>query len=232
MKKILFILTAVLFTLTACESYEKRLDWNTAVLAAEDLTCDITVEQVNGHNGNLCKIMSTSPLVSYVAYGTQVVKAPSAEFILRQVGDNVITVYAINGDGTVIWKEFVVKCDELNRELPPLEVTICDEEFEITGNWDGNVCRWNQDYVNRDKYDEMKGKNLCIDVTCIGDCECSIRNGWWSDTYVDGIKLHDGKQTIHFTLTDAQIDECKEKDLNVIKHSGASIKVTRLYYSL
>ena len=75
-------------------------------------------------------------------------------------------------------------------------------------------------------------KTLIFDVSDVTeDFDLKVMNGWWSNTYYDHVKWHDGQNELQITETLA--NECAKggegRDLDLMLYSG-SMTLNAVYY--
>lgn len=120
MKKIYLIFALLGMALfTACDPVEEDYSNNIQQMTAEQLDVTVTVEQQNGKNVNKVKVVAENPLPIQISNGVNTVYSSSAELLLFGKGESLITVSAMNPDGSLITREFKVNVDEMYYEVDP-----------------------------------------------------------------------------------------------------------------
>ena len=144
-------------------------------------------------------------------------------------------------DGTVLKDSAVIECQEITNAL---------ERFYIYGDvaanpdqvpfqpaaWDAAAMRFSSTEgahlptIPDDVYFGLK--TLIFDVSDVTeDFDLKVMNGWWSNTYYDHVKWHDGQNELQITETLA--NECAKggegRDLDLMLYSG-SMTLNAVYY--
>lgn len=120
MKKIYLIFALLGMALfTACDPVEEDYSNNIQQMTAGQLDVTVTVEQQNGKNVNKVKVVAENPLPIQISNGVNTVYSSSAELLLFGKGESLITVSAMNPDGSLITREFKVNVDEMYYEVDP-----------------------------------------------------------------------------------------------------------------
>ena len=110
MKKSIFCLVAAVGLLTACDPVQSEKDFDQATLTAEQLknSCTVTVEQENGVNINRVHVKSTAPISTYWTNNIVNINSASGDFTMLVTGEQEITCYAVNSDGSIVSTIFPV----------------------------------------------------------------------------------------------------------------------------
>ena len=136
MKKIILLsLFAGAMTFTSCDPKEDDYTSQIVNLTPDQIVADVNVVKVNGKNVNKVTVSNHTPLPSQISNGVNTVPTAYAELLLFGTGENTVTVYAMNPDGTEISKEYKVNVDEMYYDVPK-EYAILTGGTTKTWTWD------------------------------------------------------------------------------------------------
>ena len=115
MKKYILLLSLVagFMALTSCDPKEDNTKSNLKVLTPDQIDAEVIVEKIDGKSVNKVSVSNHTPLPSKISNGVNNVASAYAELLLFNTGDNTVTVYAMNPDGTEISRDYSVNVDEM-----------------------------------------------------------------------------------------------------------------------
>ena len=250
MKKI-FLIFAAVCAYVACDSVQEDIS-NAGHITVDELKAKTTVvvdKAANGKNGNVITCETLAPVNAKWDIGGK-------EFIgnyawkkmkvnKNENGDYTDTPYsviltALCPDGTVLTAEYPVNCQEVTNALQKYYIYGLEKNAEHVpfqpGAWDAAAMRFSDSEgahlptIPDDVYFGLK--TLIFDVSNVTeDFDLKVMNGWWSNTYYDHVKWHDGQNELQITETLA--NECAKggegRDLDLMLYSG-SMTLNSVYY--
>lgn len=106
--------------IVACDPVEEDLSYSGAIVTADELVAQVSVQQVNGKNGNLVTINADGNKVPVqVSNGVETVNSThGVDLILFKEGENTVYVRGFNADGTIVEKGIKVNVDVMNNPVP------------------------------------------------------------------------------------------------------------------
>ena len=134
-KYILLSLVAGAMMFASCDPKEDNTTSQIVVLTPDKINAEVTVLQKDGKNINKATVCNHTPLPIKISNGVVTVNGAYAEFTLFLLGENTITVTALNPDGTEITKEWKVNVEVMDVPVPPEYATLTGG-FEKTWTWD------------------------------------------------------------------------------------------------
>ena len=250
MKKI-FLIFAAIGAMVACDSTHEDIS-NAGHITLDELKAKTTVtvdKAASGKNGNVITCETLAPVNAkwdiggkeYVGnYAWKKMKVNKNEN-----GDYTDTPYsviltALCADGTVLTAEYPVSCQEVTNALQKYYIYGVEKNAEHVpfqpGAWDAAAMRFSDSEgahlptIPDDVYFGLK--TLIFDVSNVTeDFDLKVMNGWWSNTYYDHVKWHDGQNELQITETLA--NECAKggegRDLDLMLYSG-SMTLNSVYY--
>ena len=242
MKKILFLLIAVVCAFAACEPIHEDFS-NGGNITLDELKAKTTVtvdKAASGQNGNVITCSTSAPVNAKWEIGGK-------EFIgnyawkKMKLGDYTVVLTALCADGTVLSAEYPVKCQEITNPLEKYYIygdpaKAADEPPFQPGAWDAAAMRFSSTEgahlptIPDDVYFGLK--TLIFDVSDVSaDFDLKVMNGWWSATYYDHVKWTSGLNELQIPETMAK--ECAKggegRDLDLMLYSG-SMTLNSVYY--
>ncbi|MBR6249689.1 MAG: hypothetical protein IKR17_00665 [Bacteroidales bacterium] len=120
MKKSIYIIAAASM-IVACDPVEEDISYSGAIVTADELVAQVSVQQVNGKNGNLVSINADGNKVPVqVSNGVETINSTNGtDLLLFQEGENTVYVRGFNADGTIVEKAIKVNVDVMNNPVPP-----------------------------------------------------------------------------------------------------------------
>ena len=156
------------------------------------------------------------------------------------MGSHKVILTALCPDGTVLMDSATVECQEITNALQRFYIYGTEVDPEHVpfqpGAWDAAAMRFSSTEgahlptIPDDVYFGLK--TLIFDVSDVTeDFDLKVMNGWWSNTYYDHVKWHDGLNELQITETLAK--ECAKggegRDLDLMLYSG-SMTLNSVYY--
>ena len=214
MKKIILVFAAVC-AIIACDPVHEDIG-NAGHITADQLKSmtSISVDKAaSGANGNVITCSTSAPVNATWNIGGKDFVGNYA-WKKMKLGSHKVVMTALCPDGTVLKDSAVIECQEITNAL---------ERFYIYGD----VA------ANPDQVPFQPGAwHLIFDVSDVTeDFDLKVMNGWWSNTYYDHVKWHDGQNELQITETLAK--ECAKggegRDLDLMLYSG-SMTLNAVYY--
>ena len=240
MKKI-FLIFAAVCAIVACDPTHEDIG-NASHITADQLKSmfSITVDKApSGANGNVITCQTSAPVNAKWNIGGK-------EFIgnyawkKMKLGSHKVILTALCPDGTVLMDSATVECQEITNALQKYYIfgTAANPEhvpFKPAA-WEAADMRFSDSEgrhlptIPDDVYFGLK--TLIFDVSDVTeDFDLKVMNGWWSNTYYDHVKWHDGLNELQITETLAK--ECAKggegRDLDLMLYSG-SMTLNSVYY--
>lgn len=236
MKKILFILAAVLCTLVACDPvHEDYKNGGNITLDELKAMSTVTVDKADdGKNGNVITCSTSAPVNAKWNVGGKEILGNYA-WKKMKIGEHVVTLTALCPNGTVLTVDYPISCEEITNQLeryyiyghPDKDnanhhlIGVEGDPFK-PGAWDAAAMRFSE---NEGKLTDINGKQgflpylsdevywgfktLIFDIQdATPDCAGRIMNGWWSARYDDNkdVKFTNGLWELQ--LTEAIAKDC------------------------
>ena len=241
MKKILFLIVAVVCGLVACDPVHEDVS-NAGHITLKELQdkTSVTVDKAaSGQNGNVITCQTLAPVNAKWSVGGK-------EFIgnyawkKMKIGKHQVLLTALCPDGTVLRDTFVINCQEITDPLQKFYIYprpgFEDEDKPFQpGAWDAAAMRFSSTEgahlptIPDDVYFGLK--TLILDISDAQGCDLKVMNGWWSNTYYDHVQLVSGLNEIQITETMAK--ECAKggegRDLDLMLYSG-TMTLNAVYY--
>ena len=240
MKKILFLLVAVVCAFAACEPIHENFS-NGGHITIDELKAKTTVktDKANsGKNGNVITCETVAPVNATWNIGGK-------DFIgnyawkKMKLGKHKVYLSALCADGTLLKDSFDIDCQEITDPLQKFYIYGEDPEKDppfVPGAWDAAAMRFSSTEgahlptIPDDVYFGLK--TLIFDVSDVtADFDLKVMNGWWSNTYYDHVKWTSGLNELEITETLAK--ECAKggegRDLDLMLYSG-SMTLNAVYY--
>ena len=249
MKKI-FLVFATVCAIAACDPTHEDIS-NGGHITVQELMSKTTItadKADNGQWGNVITCTTSAPVNAawniggkdFIGnYATRKMKVNRGED--GNYTDTKYTVYinALCADGTMLVDSVIVTCQTITNELQKIYIYGGDPEKEppfSPAAWDAAAMRFSSTEgahlptIPDDVYFGLK--TLIFDVSDVTeDFNLKVMNGWWSNTYYDNVKLHDGLNELQITETMA--NECAKggegRDLDLMLYSG-SMTLNSVYY--
>lgn len=168
MKKISVLAMALVAIFASCEPICDSYEIGKGITAEElKAASSVTVVQENGVNVNRIKCNSTAATLTSWTNGVEVVNAAYGEFTMLLLGDQTVTVTALNPDGSTVSAEFPVKIDAYSPNFPvPPEWAIFCGSGAKDWTWDddasafGGNCWGNMGYQSGDPESVASGGGM------------------------------------------------------------------------
>ena len=239
MKKIFLMFVAVC-ALFACDPTHEKIS-NDGHITIDELKAKTTVtvdKAASGLNGNVISCQTLAPVNAKWTIGGKDFIANYAQKKMK-VGTHDVVLTALCADGTVLSTTYQVECQEITDPLVKYYIYGADSEAEppfTPGAWDAAAMRFSSTEgahlptIPDDVYFGLK--TLIFDVSDVTeDFDLKVMNGWWSNTYYDHVKWHNGLNELQITETLA--NECAKggegRDLDLMLYSG-SMTLNSVYY--
>ncbi|MBO4445086.1 MAG: hypothetical protein J5814_10030 [Bacteroidaceae bacterium] len=252
MKKILFLLIAVVCAFAACEPIHEDFS-NGGNITLDELKAKTTVtvdKAASGQNGNVITCSTSAPVNAKWEIGGK-------EFIgnyawkKMKLGDYTVVLTALCADGTVLSAEYPVKCQEITNPLEkyyiygdpakPDEAPFVAEAGNTAATRFSSTEGQHWPTISDDIYFGLKTLIFEIKETTpgdgiwgqpFGDPYMRIMNGWWSSTYKDDVELKAG-ELLEVEITEDMAKECAKggdgKDLDFLIYRG-TVTFGAVYY--
>ena len=238
MKKI-FLLFVAVCALFACDPTHEKIS-NDGHITIDELKAKTTVtvdKAASGLNGNVISCQTLAPVNAKWTIGGKDFIANYAQKKMK-VGTHDVVLTALCADGTVLSTTYQVECQEITDPLVKYYIYGADSEAEppfTPGAWDAAAMRFSSTEgahlptIPDDVYFGLK--TLIFDISNASGVDLKVMNGWWSNTYYDHVKWHDGQNELQITETLA--NECAKggegRDLDLMLYSG-SMTLNAVYY--
>ena len=244
MKKILLLLVVAVCAFAACDPTHEDIS-NGGHITLDELKAKTTVKvdkAASGKNGNVITCQTLAPVNAKWDFAGKELLGNYA-WKKMKLGDHIITLTALCADGTVLTAEYPVSCEEITDPLVKYYIygDPANAETEppfVPGAWDAAAMRFSSTEgahlptIPDDVYFGLK--TLIFDVSDVtADFDLKVMNGWWSATYYDHVKWHDGLNELQITQEIA--DHCAKggggegRDLDLMLYSG-SMTLKSVYY--
>ena len=243
MKKIIFLLVAVICTFAACDPVHEDIG-NAGHITLDELkaktTVSVDVDPGTGMNGNVISCETLAPVNAKWDIGGKEFVGNFAKKKMKK-GDYTVVLTALCADGTELTASYPVSCQVITDELQKIfiygEDPVAQPPFK-PGAWNAAAMRFSDSegqhfpYLSDDVY--WGFKTLIMDVSDVEDgTTMMVHNGWWSATYIDSMPIVDGPNEIQ--LTEQIAKDCAKgkggqaKDLQFLIKSG-NCTVNTVYY--
>lgn len=244
MKKILLLLVVAVCAFAACDPTHEDIS-NGGHITLDELKAKTTVKvdkAASGKNGNVITCQTLAPVNAKWDFAGKELLGNYA-WKKMKLGNHVVTLTALCADGTVLTAEYPVSCEEITDPLVKYYIygDPANAETEppfVPGAWDAAAMRFSSTEgahlptIPDDVYFGLK--TLIFDVSDVtADFDLKVMNGWWSATYYDHVKWHDGLNELQITQEIA--DHCAKggggegRDLDLMLYSG-SMTLKSVYY--
>ena len=250
MKKIFLFFVAVC-AIVACDPTKEDIS-NAGHITVDELKAKstVTVDKAdNGQNGNVITCSTSAPVNAKWNIGGKDFIGNSAWKKMKVNKDDagnyvntdyVVTLTALCPDGTELKADFSVTCQTITNELQKYYIYGVEKNPEHVpfkpAAWEAADMRFSDSEgrhlptIPDDVYFGLK--TLIFDVSDVSaDFDLKVMNGWWSNTYYDHVKWHDGLNELQITETLA--NECAKggegRDLDLMLYSG-SMTLNSVYY--
>ena len=244
MKKILLLLVVAVCAFAACDPTHEDIS-NGGHITLDELKAKTTVtvdKAASGQNGNVITCQTLAPVNAKWDFAGKELLGNYA-WKKMKLGEHVVTLTALCADGTVLTAEYPVVCQEITDPLVKYYIygDPANAETEppfVPGAWDAAAMRFSSTEgahlptIPDDVYFGLK--TLIFDVSDVtADFDLKVMNGWWSATYYDHVKWHDGLNELQITQEIA--DHCAKggggegRDLDLMLYSG-SMTLKSVYY--
>ena len=241
MKKILFLLVAAVCAFAACDPIHEDIS-NGGHITLDELKAKTTVttdKAASGQNGNVIICQTSAPVNAKWTIGGKDLLGNYAKKKMK-LGEHTVTLTAICPDGTELTADYAVSCQEITDALQRFYIygdpAKPEEAPFVPGAWDAAAMRFSSTEgahlptIPDDVYFGLK--TLLFDVSDVTeDFDLKVMNGWWSNTYYDHVKWHNGQNELQITETLA--NECAKggegRDLDLMLYSG-SMTLNAVYY--
>jgi hypothetical protein len=250
MKKIFLFFVAVC-AIVACDPTKEDIS-NAGHITVDELKAQstVTVDKAdNGQNGNVITCSTSAPVNAKWNIGGKDFIGNSAWKKMKVNKDDagnyvntdyVVTLTALCPDGTELKADFSVTCQTITNELQKFYIYGVEKNPEHVpfkpAAWEAADMRFSDSEgrhlptIPDDVYFGLK--TLIFDVSDVTeDFDLKVMNGWWSNTYYDHVKWHDGLNELQITETLA--NECAKggegRDLDLMLYSG-SMTLNSVYY--
>ncbi len=236
MKKILFILAAVVYSLVGCDPVQEdyKNGGNITVDQLKAMTSVSLDKSSDGKNGNVLTCSTSAPINAVWSVDGKQIQLGNYAWKKLKLGEHTVLVEALCPDGTLLKSEYPVNVQVITNKLTKYiiygkaegEDEMIGEEGApfIPGGWDAAAMRFS---ANEGKLVDIEGnehslpyltdeiywgfKTLIFDISnATDDCAGRIMNGWWSARY-------DGDKDVKFTnglwelpLTEAIAKDCAQ----------------------
>ena len=251
MKKILFLLSAAVCLIVACDSLHEDIS-NDSNITVDELKAMSTVtvdKSDDGKNGNVITCQTLAAVNAKWDIGGKEFIGNYASKKMKvkwdQDGnylptDYIITLTALCADGSEVTAEYPVTCETITDPLVKYYIYGDPEKPEekpfVPGAWDAAAMRFSSTEgahlptISDDVYFGLK--TLIFDVSDVtDDFDLKVMNGWWSNTYYDHVKWVSGLNELQ--ITDVMAAECakggEDRDLDLMLYSG-SMTLNSVYY--
>ena len=241
MKKILFLLVTAVCAFAACDPVHEDIS-NGGHITVDELKAKTTVtvdKAASGLNGNVITCSTSAPVNATWNIGGKDFVGNYA-WKKMKLGSHKVVMTALCPDGTVLKDSAVIECQEITNALERFYIYGLEANPEHVpfqpGAWDAAAMRFSSTEgahlptIPDDVYFGLK--TLIFDVSDVtADFDLKVMNGWWSNTYYDHVKWHDGQNELQITETLAK--ECAKggegRDLDLMLYSG-SMTLNAVYY--
>ena len=226
----------------ACDPTHEDIS-NAGHITIDELKAKTTVtvdKAASGLNGNCITCETSAPVNAKWDFAGKELLGNYA-WKKMKLGDHVVTLTALCPDGTVLTAEYPISCQEITDPLVKYYIygdpaKAAEEPPFQPGAWDAAAMRFSSTEgahlptIPDDVYFGLK--TLIFDVSDVSaDFDLKVMNGWWSNTYYDHVKWHDGQNELQITETLA--NECAKggegRDLDLMLYSG-SMTLNAVYY--
>ena len=250
MKKILFLLSAVVCVFAACDPTHEDIS-NAGHITADELKANtiVKVDQEGGKFGNVVTCETSAPVNAvwniggkdYIGnYAWKKMKVDRDDNGNYKDTPYTIVLTALCADGTELKAEFPVTCQTVTNPLEKFYIygdpaKAAEEPPFQPGAWQSADMRFSSTEgahlptIPDDVYFGLK--TLIVDVSDANDPVLMIHNGWWSATYYDNVSFVNGPNEIQITEEIAKT--CAKggegKDLQLLLKSG-SFTLNSVYY--
>ena len=241
MKKI-FLIFAAVCAIVACDPTHEDIS-NSGHITAEQLKSmtSISVDQAaSGKNGNVITCKTSAPVNATWNIGGKSFIGNYA-WKKMKLGKHKVFITALCPDGTQLKDSVEIECQEITNPLERFyiygDVAANPDQMPFQpGAWDAAAMRFSSTEgahlptIPDDVYFGLK--TLIFDVSDVTeDFDLKVMNGWWSNTYYDHVKWHNGQNELQITETLAK--ECAKggegRDLDLMLYSG-SMTLNAVYY--
>ena len=247
MKKI-FLLFATVCAIAACDPTHEDIK-NSGHITADELKAKTSIavdKAASGANGNVITCQTSAPVNATWNIGG---KDYVGNFATRKMklGTHKVYLTALCADGTLLKDSAVIECQETTNALQRFYIygdvaNYPDQVPFKPAAWEAADMRFSSTEgkhlptIPDDVYDGLK--TLIFDVSDVtADFDLKVMNGWWSNTYYDHVKWHDGLNELQITETMARecakkyvdADPAGGKDLDLMLYSG-SMTLKSVYY--
>ena len=130
MKKIFFAIPFMALAMTACNpsDIEGGSEW--AAITADQIQASATPNEIDGKNGNVIHVVSSSPAVTawdapQLVENTTHTVTTAGDIYVTKLGTNIITVSATNKGGAPVTKEITVQVDTISYITPTISDRLC-----------------------------------------------------------------------------------------------------------
>ena len=240
MKKI-FLIFAAVCAIVACDPTHEDIG-NASHITADQLKSmtSISVDKAaSGANGNVITCSTSAPVNATWNIGGKDFVGNYA-WKKMKLGSHKVIMTALCPDGTVLKDSTVIECQEITNALEKFYIFGAEANPEHVpfkpAAWEAADMRFSDSEgrhlptIPDDVYFGLK--TLIFDVSDVtADFDLKVMNGWWSNTYYDHVKWHDGLNELQITETLAK--ECAKggegRDLDLMLYSG-SMTLNAVYY--
>jgi hypothetical protein len=232
---------AAVCALFACDPIHEDIS-NAGHISVDELKAKTTVtvdKAPSGLNGNVVTCSTSAKVNAKWEIGGKEYIGNYA-WKKMKLGSHKVIMTALCPDGTVLKDSTVIECQEITNALERFYIYGLEANPEHVpfqpGAWDAAAMRFSSTEgahlptIPDDVYFGLK--TLIFDVSDVtADFDLKVMNGWWSNTYYDHVKWHDGQNELQITETLAK--ECAKggegRDLDLMLYSG-SMTLNAVYY--
>lgn len=122
----------------SCDPKEDDTTSQIVMLSPDDINAEITVLKKDGKTINRAIVSNHTPLPSQISNGVVTVAGAYAEFTLFLLGENTISITALNPDGSEIKKEWKVNVEVMDIPVPE-QYAILTGGLQKTWTWDTDL---------------------------------------------------------------------------------------------
>ena len=250
MKKILFLLSAVVCVFAACDPTHEDIS-NAGHITADELKANtiVKVDQEGGKFGNVVTCETSAPVNAvwniggkdYIGnYAWKKMKVDRDDNGNYKDTQYTIVLTALCADGTELKAEFPVTCQTVTNPLERFYIygdpaKAAEEPPFQPGAWDAAAMRFSSTEgahlptIPDDVYFGLK--TLIFDISDANGVDMKVMNGWWSNTQYDHVVWVDGLNELQITETLAK--ECAKggegRDLDLMLYGG-SMTLNSVFY--
>lgn len=136
-KTIILSLLAVVMAFVACSPINDKDEMGGSI-TADQIIANVIVEKINGKNVNKVMFECNSPINCQWTNGVTTVAGSIGEMQMLLLGDQIITLTGLCGDGSIITKEFPITIEDIYYDVAPEYELLCGTGEKVWV-WDDTV---------------------------------------------------------------------------------------------